>query len=153
MLLVTICMSHSYFILRYDFAAQVAPSPFANGTPIEVTNAMQHNQLILVSIAMSMNSNLQQYYTENGKLGWPVPNLKQIFTTAVAYIKKFKNGIISSWEGYTTTHKVCIFFYTNSFVSILIYQFNYPECRSCHIELSVDSSLGHATVYPAKRHR
>jgi hypothetical protein len=109
-------MSHSYFILRYDFAAQVAPSPFAKATPIEVINTMQHNQLILVSIAMSMNSNLQQCYTENGKLGWPVPNLKQIFTTAVAYIKKFKNGIISSWEGYTATHKVSIFCCTISMV-------------------------------------
>ena len=108
-------MCHLHFILRYDFAAQVAPSPFANGTPIEVTNAMQHNQSILVSIVMSMNSNLQQFYSENGTLGWPVPNLKQLFSTAVAYFKKFKNGIISSWEGYTTKTNVSIFCHTNCF--------------------------------------
>ena len=87
-------MSHSYFILRYDFAAQVAPSPFAKATPIEVTNAMQHNQLILVSLAVSMNPSSQQYYTENCKLGWQVPSLKKLFTTAVSYIQKFNKGHI-----------------------------------------------------------
>ena len=102
-------MSHSYFILRYSFAAQVAPSPFAKVTPIEVTDALQQNQSILVSLAVSMNPSSQQYYTENGKLGWQVPSLKQLFTTDVSYIQKFKNGIISSWEGYTATHYVSIF--------------------------------------------
>jgi hypothetical protein len=82
----------------------VAPSPFANVTPIEVTDALQHNQLILVSLAVTMNPSSQLHYTENGKLGWQVPSLKQLFTTAVSYIKKFKNGIISSWEGYTDNH-------------------------------------------------
>ena len=103
-------MSHSYFILRYDFAAQVAPSPFANGTPIEVTNAMQHNQSILVSLAVSMDASSQAFYTENGKLGWPIPSLKQLFSTAVAYKKKFKNGIISSWEDYTDNNVSILFF-------------------------------------------
>jgi hypothetical protein len=82
----------------------MAPSPFAKVTPIEVTNALQHNQLILVSLAVTMNPSSQQHYTENGKLGWQVPSLKQLFTTAVSYIKKFKNGIISSWGGYTDNH-------------------------------------------------
>ncbi len=96
MLLVTICMSHSYFILRYDFAAQVAPSPFAKATPIEVTNAMQHNQLILVSIAVSMNSNLQQYYTENGKFGWPVLLEEFAFRT-----RPYSNASVdrATWQG------------------------------------------------------
>ena len=87
-------------ILRYPFAAQVAPSPFSKSTPIEVTNALQHNQSILVLLAVSMNARSQVFYMENGKLGWPVPSLKQLFTSAVAYMKKFKKGIISSWEGY-----------------------------------------------------
>jgi hypothetical protein len=82
----------------------VAPFLFAKATPIEVTNALQHNQSILVSLAVSMNTNSQVYYTENGKLGWQVPSLKQLFSTAVSYIKKFKNGIISSWEGYKDNH-------------------------------------------------
>jgi hypothetical protein len=43
-------------ILRYPFAAQVAPLPFPKSTPIEVTNALQHNQSILVSLAVSMNA-------------------------------------------------------------------------------------------------
>ncbi len=82
----------------------MAPSPFAKVTPIEVTNALQHNQSILVSLAVSMNPSLQVHYTENGKLGWQVRSLKQLFSTAVSYIKKFKNGIISSWEGYKDNH-------------------------------------------------
>ena len=116
-------MSHWYFILRYTFAAQVAPSPFAKVTPIEVTDALQQNQSILVSLAVSMNPSSQQYYTENGKLGWQVPSLKQLFTTAVSYIKKFKNGIISSWEGYTATHHVSILCWIISMVWNRIYQF------------------------------
>ncbi len=82
----------------------MAPSPFAKVTPIEVNDALQHNQSILVSLAVSMNPSSQLHYTENGKLGWQVPSLKQLFTTTVSYIKKFKNGIISSWEGYTDNH-------------------------------------------------
>jgi hypothetical protein len=78
----------------------VVPLPFAKSTPIEVTNALQHNQSILVSLAVSMNASSQVSYTENGKLGWPVPSLKQLFSTTVAYNKKFKKGIISFWEGY-----------------------------------------------------
>ncbi len=47
----------------------VAPSPFAKVTPIEVTNALQQNQSILVSLAVNMNPSSQQYYTENGNRG------------------------------------------------------------------------------------
>jgi hypothetical protein len=98
-------------ILRYSFAAQVVPSLFSKSTHIEVSNALQHNQLILVSLAVSMNARSQVFYTENGKLGWPVPSLKQLFTTAVAYKKKFKKGIISSWEGYKDNSvSISIFF-------------------------------------------
>ena len=78
----------------------MVPSPYSKVTPIEVSNALQHNQLILVSLSVSMNSILQSFYMENGSLGWPVPSIKQLFTTAVNYNKKFKTGIISSWEGY-----------------------------------------------------
>ena len=85
----------------YPFAAQVAPSPYSKVTPIDVSNALQRNQSILVSLAVSMNSLSQSFYIENGSLGWPVTSIKQLFTTAVNYKKKFKNGIISSWEGYS----------------------------------------------------
>jgi hypothetical protein len=85
---------------RHPFAAQVAPLPDAKSTPIEVTNALQRNQSILVSLAVTMNPWLQAFYTENGNLGWPVPSLKQLFSSAVTYKKKFQKGIISSWEGY-----------------------------------------------------
>ena len=88
----------------YPFAAQVAPAPYSKVTPIEVTNALQHNQSILVSLAESMNPISQSFYMENGSLGWPVPSIKQLFTTAVNYNKKFKTGIISSWEGYSDNH-------------------------------------------------
>ena len=86
----------------------MAPAPYAKATPIEVTTALQHNQSILVSLAVSMNASSQAFYMENGKLGWPIPSLKQLFSTAVAYKKKFKKGIISSWEDYND-HNVSIF--------------------------------------------
>ena len=90
----------------------MAPLPFAKSTPIEVTNDLQHNQSILVSLAVSMNASSQVFYTENGKLGWPVPFLKHLFSTAVAYKKKVKKGIISSWEGYKDNYmSISIFFY------------------------------------------
>ena len=100
----------------------MAPAPYAKATPIEVTNALQHNQLILVSLAVSMNASSQAFYTENGKLGWPMPSLKQLFSTAVAYKKKFKKGIISSWEGYKDNYvSISIFFI---FMQLnLIYEF------------------------------
>jgi len=88
----------------YPFAAQVAPSPYSKVTPIEVSKALQHNQSILVSLAVSMNPISQSFYIKNGSLGWPVPSIKQLFTTAVNYNKKFKIGIISSWEGYSDNH-------------------------------------------------
>ena len=88
----------------YPFAAQVAPSPYSKSTPIDVSNALQHNQSILVSLAVSMNSISQSFYMENGSLGWLVTSLKQLFTSAVNYKKKFQNGIISSWEGYNDNH-------------------------------------------------
>jgi len=101
----------------YPFAAQVAPLPYSKVTPIEVTNALQHNQSILVSLAESMNPISQSFYMENGSLGWPVPSIKQLFTTAVKYNKKFKTGIISSLEGYSNNY-VSIF---NSLPSFRIY--------------------------------
>ena len=65
---------------------------------------LYHNQSILVSLAVSMNARSQSFYMENGSLGWPVPSLKQLFTSAVNYKKKFQKGIISSWEGYNDNH-------------------------------------------------
>ena len=71
----------------YPFAAQVVPLLYSKVTPIEVSKAQQNNQSILVSLAVSMNSSSQSFYMENGSLGWPVPSLKQLFTTAVNYKK------------------------------------------------------------------
>ncbi len=79
--------------------------PYSKSTLIEVFNALQHNQSILVSLTVSMNARSQSFYMENGSLGWPVPSLKQLFTSAVNYKKKFQKGIIiSSWEGYNDNH-------------------------------------------------
>ena len=93
-----------FFDNWYPFAAQVAPSPYSKSTPIEVSNALQHNQSILVSLAVSMNASSQLFYIENGSLGWPVPSLKQLLSSAVNYKKKFQKGIISSLEGYNDNH-------------------------------------------------
>ena len=125
---------HWNCIIRFPFSAQVAPAPYAKATPIEVTKAMQQNQSILVSLAVSMNSSSQSFYMENNKLGWPIPSLKQLFTTAVAYKKKYKKGIISSWEDYNE-HNVsifCCFFLswslicTNSYNPITYCEFVWP---------------------------
>jgi hypothetical protein len=40
-------------------------------------------------------------------LGWDVPSIKQLCTSCVTYKKKWDNGIISSWEGYST-NKDCL---------------------------------------------
>ena len=100
----------------------MAPAPFAKSTPIEVTNALQHNQSILVSLAVSMNVSSQAFYTENGKLGWPIPSLKQLFSTAVAYKKKLKKWIISYWEDYNDNYVSILFFQLND-----IYEFIQPK--------------------------
>jgi hypothetical protein len=80
------------------------PLPYSKSTPIEVTNALHRNQSILVSLAVSMNARSQSFYMEHGILGWPVPSLNQLFSSAVMYKKKFQKGIISSWEGYNDDH-------------------------------------------------
>ena len=97
-------LSYHHVLVRYPFAAQVAPLPYSKSTPIEVTSALQRNQSILVSLAVSMNARSQSFYIKNGNLGWPVPSLKQLFSSAVTYKKKFQKGIISSWEGYNNNH-------------------------------------------------
>jgi len=88
----------------YPFAAQVAPLPYSKSTHIEVSNALQRNSSILVSLAVSINASSQSFYMENGSLGGPVPSLKQLFSFAVNCKKKFQKGIISSWEGYNNNH-------------------------------------------------
>ena len=79
-------------------------SAYSKSTPIEVTNAPQRNQSILVCLAVSMNARSQSFYMENGNLGWPVLSLKQLFSSTVTYKMKFQKGIISSWEGYNNNH-------------------------------------------------
>ena len=103
----------------------MAPAPYAKATPIEVINALQHTQSILVPLAVSMNASTQAFYTKNGKLGWPIPSLKQLFSTAVAYKKKCKKGIISSWEDYND-HNVSIFHFS-FFHAVQCYEFICPK--------------------------
>jgi hypothetical protein len=130
----------------YPYAAQVAPLPYAKSTPIEVTNALQHNQSILVSLAVSMNPSMQSFYVENGSLGWPAPSLKQTFSTAVTYNKKFKQGIISSWEGYNNNYvSISMFFYLYRKFEIIINSKHLP-----YVGLFVDSSLGDAPICSSK---
>ena len=111
----------------YPFAAQVAPSPYSKLTPLEVSNALQRNQSILVSLAVRMNPLAQSMYMENGSMGWTFPSIKQLFTTAVNYSNKFKKGIISSWDGYSENN-----------VSIINYcHFFHIVCKlslTCHIQ-------------------
>ena len=107
--------------LRYPFAAQGVPLPHSKSTPIEVTNALQRNQSILVSLAVSMNARSQSFYMENGNLGWPVPSLKQLFSSAVTYKKKFQKGIISSWEGYNSNHVSLTIYMQSIFISEIVW--------------------------------
>ena len=88
----------------YPFAAQVAPLPYSKSTHIEVSNALQRNSSILVSLTVSINASSQSFYMENGYLGGAVPSLKQLFSFAVKCKKKFQKEIISSWEGYNNNH-------------------------------------------------
>ena len=94
--------------VRYPFAAQVVPSLYAKSTPIEVTNALQRNQSMLVLLAVSMNARSQLLYRENGVLGWPV------------------------WSCSMYTH-----FRWNKFV-IGSFEFTIESCNSCLTELSID---------------
>ncbi len=104
----------------------MAPLPYARSTPIEVTNALQRNQSILVSLAVSMNARSQLLYMENGVLGWPVPSPKQLFSSAVTYKKKFQKGIISSSEGYNDNHvSHCFFYRPIDYILFLVNQFVY----------------------------
>jgi hypothetical protein len=120
----------------YPFAAQVAPSPYSKVTPIQVSNALQRNQSILVSLAVRMNPLSQSLYMENGSLGWPVPSIKQLFTTAVNYSGKFKKGIISSWEGYNENNvsliNSCHSFHIHCILSLTTYICHIQECLWIH---------------------
>jgi hypothetical protein len=104
----------------------VAPSLYAKSTPVEVNNALQRNQSILVLLAVSMNGRSQLLYMENVVLGWPVPSLKQLFSSAVTYKKKFQKGIISSWEGYNNNHvSHCFFYRPIDYIPFIFNQFVY----------------------------
>ncbi len=126
----------------------MAPLPFSKSTPIEVTNALQHNQSILVSLAVSMNARSESFYMENGNLGWPVPSLKQLFSSAVTYKKKFQKGIISSWEGYKDNHVSLTIFMQLICICEFVRRIDFLYMP--HIGLFVDSSLGVATVCPTE---
>jgi hypothetical protein len=91
----------------YPFSTQVAPAPYAKMTPEDVMTAIKRNQMIFVSLCLTFNNNLYSFFSENGSLGWDLPTIKQLCSTCVVYKKKFDNGIISSWEGYTT-NKDCL---------------------------------------------
>ena len=123
----------------YPFAAQVAPSPYSKLTPLEVSNALQRNQSILVSLAVRMNPLAQSMYMENGSMGWTFPSIKQLFTTAVNYSNKFKKGIISSWDGYSENHVSIIYCHSFWYNLQTIIDLSYSG-------LFVDSSLGDASI-------
>jgi hypothetical protein len=91
----------------YPFSTQVAPAPCAKMTPENVITAIKRNQMICVSLCLTFTNNLYSVFSENGSLGWEVPTIKQLCTTCVSYKKKWDNGIISSWEGYTA-NKDCL---------------------------------------------
>ncbi len=94
-----------------------------------------------------MNVRSQSFYMENGNLGWPVPSLKQLFSSAVTYKKKFQKGIISSWEGYNNNH-VNITIYVQS---ICMYEIlRVIGIHMPYIGLFVDSSLGDASMFSSK---
>ncbi len=67
----------------------MAPLPYSKSTPIEVINALQRNQSILVSLAVSMNARSQSFYMDNGNLGWPWLN-----TNILNITKSYVVGIL-----------------------------------------------------------
>jgi hypothetical protein len=90
----------------FPFAGQNAPSPFVKETSEEVLRHIKHNQRVLISICVSLNPVLAVNLFKDApvSLGWPIPTLKTIFSSAVTYRNKLNKGIISSWKNYAKNH-------------------------------------------------
>ncbi len=94
----------------FPFKCQNASSPYAcNIEPKAEMDAIHTNQKILISLVLHMNPRAHLLLLDQGRSGWPSPNLKKVFSTAQNYNVKFDKGIISSWEGYHVNEfKVCL---------------------------------------------
>jgi hypothetical protein len=102
----------------YPFASQSAPSPYVKDTPKDVIRHIFHNQKVLLSLCFKMNphSCMSVFKQEKkNRLGWPVPLLKTIFSSAVTMKHKVDKGIISSWDNYAyntvSAYLLCFLFY------------------------------------------
>ncbi len=102
----------------YPFASQSAPSPHVKDTPKDVIRYISHNQKVLLSMCFKMNPHsCMSVFKEakSNRLGWPVPSLKRIFSSAVTMKHKLEKGIILSWDNYAhntvSDFLLCFLFY------------------------------------------
>ena len=133
----TCCLSSWFSKIGTPFLHRLCLLHIPSHLRLEVSNALQHNQSIFVSLAVHMNPTFQSFYMENGSLGWPAPSLKQLFSSAVNYKNKFQKGIISSWEGYNDM-SLTITFHSILISKIVQTQFVYLKLYNstayvCHI--------------------
>jgi hypothetical protein len=72
-----------------------APSPYVcNIEPKAEMATIKTNQQILISLVLHINSRAHLLLLDQGRSGWPPPNLKKVFSTAQNYKVKFDKGII-----------------------------------------------------------
>ncbi len=70
----------------YPFASQSVPSPYVKDNPKDVICHISHNQKVLLSLCFKMNPHSCMSVfnkAKSNRLGWPVPSLKRIFSSAV----------------------------------------------------------------------
>jgi hypothetical protein len=104
----------------YPFASQSAPSPYVKDTPEDLIRHISHNQKVLLSLCFKMNPHsCMSVFKEakSNRLGWLVPSLKRIFSSAVTMKHKLDKGIISSWDDYAL-FTVSDFFCVSCFMSL-----------------------------------
>jgi hypothetical protein len=107
----------------YPFASQSAPSPYVKDTPKDVICPISHNQKVILSLCFKMNSHSCMSVfkeAESNRLGWPVPSLKRIFSSAVTMKHKLDKGIILSWDDYAH-NTVSDFLLHSCFMSLYYY--------------------------------
>ncbi len=102
----------------YPFASQSGLSPYVKDTPEDVIRDISHNQKVLLLSCFKMNPHsCMSVFKEakSNRLGWPVPLLKRIFSSAVTMKHKLDKGIISSWDDYAhntvSDFLLCFLFY------------------------------------------
>ena len=117
----------------FPFRSQAAPAPFTRD--INNTSAMTavaHNQRILIELVQQMEPfRAHNVLLNRGESGWPVPNLKQLYSQVNTYVVRFRKGIISSWIGYNE-EKLSECLWIHHWV---ILQFLHP---TFHVRLSYD---------------